>query len=297
MTVDFSIIVPTYNHADFLKNAVDSVVNQTYRNWELIIVDNFSDDNTFEIVNSYKDKRISYCKFKNNGVIAASRNHGIKISSGNWIAFLDSDDIWYSNKLSVIIEKILNNTDCQVFCSHEYKVFQETNKKQILKVGPYNNQFYKYMIIHGNKLSTSSTIISKKIIDRGLIFDESKDLITVEDYDLWLRIAESNFKFFFINIPLGEYLVHKNNLSQNILKHLKRTEFLLKIHVFNRQSFTSNKYLLWSFVKARISMSKLQQLIIQKNYSKALIVFVLLFLNNPLAIIYFSFLYIKNNNA
>lgn len=293
MTVNFSIIVPTYNHADFLKNAIDSVINQTYTNWELIIVDNFSEDDTFEIVNSFKDKRISYHKFKNNGVIAASRNHGIKISTGNWIAFLDSDDIWYSNKLSVVSEKILKNFDYQVFCANEYKIFQKSNKKQILKLGPYKKKFYKYMIIHGNKLSTSATIISKKIVDKGLVFDESEDLITVEDYDLWLRIAKNNFKFYFIDVPLGEYLVHDNNLSQNILKHLNRTEFLLKDHIFNQQSFTSNKVFMWSFVKARISLSKFQQLVIQKNYYKALLFFVLLFFNNPIAIIYYLFLYFK----
>ena len=149
------------------------------------------------------------------------------------------------------------------------------------------------MLVHGNKLSTSATTISKKIVDKGLIFDESEDIITVEDYDLWLRIAKNNYKFYFINVPLGEYLVHNNNLSQNILKHLNRTEFLLKDHIFNQQSFTSNKVFMWSFVKARISLSKFQQLVIQKNYNKAIKAFLLLFFNNPIAIIYYLFLHFK----
>ena len=92
MTVNFSIIVPTYNHAKFLKNAIDSVINQTYANWELIIVDNFSEDDTFEIVSSFNDKRISY--YNTNKTISMSHNWEFaleKISEG-YVTILGSDD-------------------------------------------------------------------------------------------------------------------------------------------------------------------------------------------------------------
>lgn len=297
MQIKFSIIVPTYNHAKYLKKAIDSVIKQSYKNWELIIVDNYSDDNTKDIVDSYTDIRIKYYKFKNNGIIAASRNYGIKLSTGTWIAFLDSDDIWYNNKLCVIYDKIIKNSDCHVFCSYENKVFYEKNNKIILKVGPYKEQFYKYMIIHGNKLSTSATVVSKTIINSGLYFNESKQFITVEDYDYWLRIAKNKYKFHFIDVPLGEYLIHKDNLSQNIMKHLNMTKYLLREHVYNIQNFTKYKNILWSFVKARLYLSMIYHLSVQKNYSETIRYSLNLFNQNPIAIFYYILKYIQNKNV
>src|SRR3990167_692982 len=94
-----SVIMPTYNHAQFIGEAIDSVLNQTYKNLELIIIDNYSEDNTEEIVKSFNNQRIKYVKFRNNGVIVASRNVGMKMAKGKYFAFLDSDDLWLPNKL------------------------------------------------------------------------------------------------------------------------------------------------------------------------------------------------------
>ena len=104
----FSVILPTYNRAKFIEGAITSVLNQDYLNWELIIIDNFSKDNTQEIVEKFNDKRIKYIKYKNNGIIAKSRNYGIKLSKGNYLAFLDSDDWWYSKKLTIMSMKLKN---------------------------------------------------------------------------------------------------------------------------------------------------------------------------------------------
>ena len=99
-----SVIMPTYNHAKFIGKAIGSVLNQTHKNLELIIIDNYSVDNTEEIVKSFNDHRIKYIKFMNNGVIAASRNNGLKIAKGEWVCFLDSDDWWYPKKLETVQE-------------------------------------------------------------------------------------------------------------------------------------------------------------------------------------------------
>ena len=100
-----SVVIPTYNHAKLLKKALDSVMAQTFEDWEAIVVNNFSADNTIEVVNSFADPRIKILNFSNNGVIAASRNHGLKEATGDFIAFLDSDDIWYPNKLLKCVEQ------------------------------------------------------------------------------------------------------------------------------------------------------------------------------------------------
>ncbi|NDF83787.1 MAG: glycosyltransferase family 2 protein, partial [Actinobacteria bacterium] len=94
-----SVVIPTFNHAKLLKRALDSVVAQTFDNWEAIVVNNFSADETIDVVRSFNDDRITLINFSNNGIIAASRNQGIKAARGQYLAFLDSDDKWYPEKL------------------------------------------------------------------------------------------------------------------------------------------------------------------------------------------------------
>ena len=93
--------MPSYNHGLYIGKAIDSVLNQSFTDLELIIIDNYSSDNTDNVLSNYKDKRIKVFKFNNYGVIAASRNYGIKKAKGTFIAFIDSDDIWYENKLKI----------------------------------------------------------------------------------------------------------------------------------------------------------------------------------------------------
>ena len=95
-----SIIIPTFNRAKLLARSLRSILNQNYEEWEVIIIDNFSEDNTEQIIRGFKNKKIIYKKFHNNGSIAKSRNEAIKISTGNYIAFLDSDDWWKPYKLT-----------------------------------------------------------------------------------------------------------------------------------------------------------------------------------------------------
>ena len=96
-----SIVIPTYNHAKFISKALKSVIDQTYKNWEAIIIDNESIDETYKLINNFNDQRIKYFKIANDGVIAKSRNLGINEAKGEWIAFLDSDDWWTKDKLEV----------------------------------------------------------------------------------------------------------------------------------------------------------------------------------------------------
>ena len=106
-----SIVIPTYNHGTYLKRALQSVLDQTYLNWEAIVIDNHSTDDTAEIMTNFNDQRIKYLKIHNNGVIAASRNAGINIAKGEWIAFLDSDDWWTEDKLEICFKNINDEID------------------------------------------------------------------------------------------------------------------------------------------------------------------------------------------
>jgi len=106
-----SIVIPTYNYANYLKRALQSILDQKYENWEAIVIDNHSTDDTSEVINRYKDPRIKYLKISNYGVIAKSRNAGILAAKGQWIAFLDSDDWWAADKLRTCSEYFNNRVD------------------------------------------------------------------------------------------------------------------------------------------------------------------------------------------
>ena len=124
----FSVVIPTYNQAQFLKIGLNSVFKQTFKSYEIIVIDNYSNDNTSDIVKKNK-KKIIYKKINNNGVIAKSRNLGIKLSRGKWIAFLDSDDYWDKNKLKKIYQ-LINRHSFKVICHSEWMLNSFYKKKK-----------------------------------------------------------------------------------------------------------------------------------------------------------------------
>ena len=190
-----SIVVPTYNRAIFLKKAIDSVLKQTYSYLELVIVDDYSTDNTEEMVSKYLDKRIKYLKNKSNGIIASSRNMGIRASTGEWIAFLDSDDWWTSDKLKYCIENVNNKVD---LIYHELEVTSNSpaffegkiNKSRQLK-----RPVLIDLLLNGNVISNSSVIVRKKVLIKIGLIEENKDLIAAEDYNTWLKISKFTDQF------------------------------------------------------------------------------------------------------
>jgi len=246
----FSVVIPTYNHADFLRIALKSVLEQTFENFEVIVVDNFSSDHTKDVVLSFKDDRIRFFQINNFGIIASSRNLGIAKAAGEWIAFLDSDDKWYPTRLSTIVSHLQNSPHCDVVSTNEVVVNYYSKEKRLLRYGPNSRNLYKDMLLYGNRLSTSATVISQKFLDENqLQFSERQDLVTVEDYDLWLRLALINAKFEFIDKIEGEFSVHNdNNSSQELHKlNLRR---LIKSHIVNIQDFSPNGVGLWRDVLA-----------------------------------------------
>ena len=238
----FSIIIPTYNQCDYLNIALKSVINQKFSNYEIIVIDNFSNDKTNKVVENFKSKNIVYKKINNHGVIGKSRNEGIKLSSGKWIAFLDSDDIWHEEKLQKIYEMI-KKRNFDVVCNDEYWIYKNKNKnKKIARYGPFKKNFYKYLLESGNCLSTSGSVVKKSFLEENKIdFSERKDFITAEDYDFFLKIAEKNGIFFFLHLPLGEHLFHDRSASSNFVEHKKSWKAVLEHHVFKVQKFDYNK--------------------------------------------------------
>jgi teichuronic acid biosynthesis glycosyltransferase TuaG len=207
-----SVVIPTYNHAKFLKEALDSVLAQTYTNYEIIIVNNFSEDNTIEVAESYKNPLIHLYNFRNNGVIAASRNYGIKQAKGEYIAFLDSDDVWKPNKLEEQIKYFNENSDLLLVSSNGI-YFPKMFKKQVLYI--HNNISPTFReLLSRNYVGNSSVLMKKCVVDMIGYLDEKIELRAIEDYDFWLRVLKGKDKSILVlkNL-LVKYRKHGSNIS------------------------------------------------------------------------------------
>ena len=222
-----SVVIPTFNHAKFLKKALDSVVAQTFQNWEAVVVNNFSTDNTIEVVNSFADQRIKLFNFSNNGVIAASRNHGLKEAAGDFIAFLDSDDVWYPNKLQKCVEQA--SAGYQFICHGELWINSDLTQRTVM-YGPASNATYNRLLYKGNCISTSTTFIAKSLLGSVQGFDENPEIITTEDYDLWLRLAAKNPRTSFIPEVLGEFHRLADSASSSVLRNFAAELTVLRTH-------------------------------------------------------------------
>lgn len=209
-----SIIIPLYNAADFIGETIESVIAQTYTNWELIIVDNCSTDNSKKIVNDYcnKDKRISLIKRDiNSGGPASPRNDGVKKSRGKYIAFLDADDIWASNKLENQVFFLEKKKDIMLLGSNA-ETFPQCYKNKLFLRHDLRINFEH--LLKTNKFITSSVILRNEVISAIGLFDEAKEVIAAEDYDLWLRILKHYPNSgYVINKPLVKYRIHSQNIS------------------------------------------------------------------------------------
>lgn len=215
---EVTVVIPTYNQAHFLHKALQSVLAQTFTNWEAIVINNFSEDNTIDVVNSFKDSRIHLINYSNKGIIAASRNEGIRLAGAEFIAFLDSDDVWYPHKLSRCLEKLTPEVDlvCHGLCfTKEGKLWRN------IKPGSAKNASYHKLLYKGNCLTPSAVVIRKQSLMRVGGFDEDKNIVTAEDYDLWLKLAKKGVHFHFINDMLGEYRLHGDNASKAVLRHMQ----------------------------------------------------------------------------
>lgn len=214
----FSVVIPAYNREKELVTCLDSVLNQTYINFEIIVVDNGSTDNTKNIVQSYinKDKRVKYFWQENSGSPAGSRNTGIKNSSNEWIAFLDSDDYWYETKLDEVVHILDNTADDVIAVSHYEKKEVDGICISTLRHGDnLSKEPYTQLLFDGNCLSTSAMVVRKDKLVELNMFDTRRDYFAVEDYDLWMRLAKVG-KFLYIKKALGVFCISDTNMSGNV---------------------------------------------------------------------------------
>ena len=209
-----SVIIPTYQRCNKLKVAIESVLSQTYDNYEILIIDDGSKDGTEEMVKSFKDKRIFYSWQNNSGCPANPRNKGIKAAKGDWIAFLDSDDWWVPDKLKNCMHYNSHKVDLIYhdleIISKEKKLFKRKN----IKTRQLKKPILTDLLLSGNIISNSSVIVRKSLLVSVGYLDERKELTAAEDYHTWLKISKLTDKFNYIPQRLGYYFEHSQNLSK-----------------------------------------------------------------------------------
>lgn len=236
MQPKYSIVIPAYNSALYIKECLQSVISQTYQNWEVILIDNHSTDATVSIAESFNDLRIKIDKVYNNGVIAISRNKGIEKSSGEYIAFLDSDDFWDVRKLE-IVDAAFESCSADLIC-HNFWLLKNGHKTKKVTLGPYKN--YSDLLLLGNCLSTSEVVVKKTYVNSVGGFSEKPEYITVEDYDFWLRLFNTKLKVSYINDALSCYRLHSGNASGTAEKYRKSYFNVLGAHL-NGSKFSRDK--------------------------------------------------------
>ena len=191
-----SVIIPTYNRGYCLSESIDSVLNQEYRQIELIVVDDGSTDETPELMAKYPD--LIYLRLEENSGVSHARNLGIERAQGELICFLDSDDLWEKNKLTVQVDWMQAHPDCKICYSDEIWIRNGVRVNQMKKHRKYSGDIYRQCLALCI-VSPSSVMLRSSLLQEVGGFDETFPVC--EDYDLWLRIAH-RYPFQFIDEKL-----------------------------------------------------------------------------------------------
>lgn len=254
-----SVILTTYNLEEFVEESINSILNQTYTNFELLIVDDGSTDKTKEIIEDIaeKDKRIKFFSILHTGLPASVRNFGIKHSKGELIAFIDGDDLWTKRKLEDQLMRLKKNPDSVLVYSASF-TFGNVNFfspfYEVLPL-PYKSVKTKEDLIQkGNAIPLSTVLVKREYIEKTAGFDEDTEL-KIEDYDFWLRLSEYGNFLFVPRIHLY-YRIHSNQFSADWESKRKRLEYLAKKRNLNlpEYKFYRNKGIFFLLLRNTIHL-------------------------------------------
>jgi len=226
-----SVIIPVFNSEKYIENALLSVLKQTYKNFEIIIIDDGSNDNTLDVIheikNRFNENRIIILEQNHRGC-GAARNLGIRHAKADLIAFLDSDDIWFADKLERTIAVFNSRADVNLVSHDLIRVYSNGYKEMFFLHKRYNPKIDYFVNIYmSNCLVTSTVTLKKSVLLKNECFNEY--LHPAEDYDFWLKIS-SRIKPYYIRKPLAYYLIREGSQSEDIDRGLQQIIKVLKRH-------------------------------------------------------------------
>ncbi|MEO7989469.1 MAG: glycosyltransferase [Chryseolinea sp.] len=269
----FSVVIPTYNRADFIQKTINSVLAQHFSDFEIVVVDDGSTDGTEAIVRNTSDERIKYHK-KDNAERGAARNAGIQIAKGNYITFLDSDDILYSHHLSTAFDFLSTHKSPDVF----HLAYQIINSEGIVLKKLDTLKSINQDIISGNPLSCMGVFVRQDIM-RANLFNVDRKLSGLEDWELWIRIGakhtiiacntitsaiiqhdqrsvlENNFDKLILKAErFIQYVSNDKNNQQAYGRDLRKTTASVKTYVALHLAMSNApKKMVWKYLKEGIS--------------------------------------------
>ena len=226
----YSIVIPAYNAGSFIEKTLDSIRAQTLSDYEIIVVDDGSKDNTATVVDEWlrRHKQIGCCIRQENKKIAGARNAGICVAIGEFIALLDHDDIWYPEKLATVDAAFQKHPDA-ILVAHHMNVTKNGQVLYMARKGPSVKRMYENLLFKGSVVSPSGAVVRRdKALEIGS-FRENPEFNTVEDYDFWMRLSQVG-RFYFIDQALAEYSLVENSASSRVDYHYQNLEALLHDH-------------------------------------------------------------------
>lgn len=225
-----SVIVTTYNRQEYLSETIRSILNQTFQDFELIIVDNFSNYDFFSLIYSFNSDKITALQNDNQGIIASNRNVGIRKAQGEFIAFCDDDDIWIPEKLENQIQVFGNKKNDLVYTNSI--LFFKSGEIVKTNYTPTSNLL---QLLQTNHITLSSVVVRNS---KNLFFSEDPLLTGIEDYELWLRLKLSGGEFYFIKDALLKYRVLDTSFSSLSRVENENKILALKIRIFKNNNLT-----------------------------------------------------------
>lgn len=223
-----SVIIPTWNREKFIYKTINSVLKQTYQNFEILVCDDGSTDNTKKIVKSFNDNRIKWVESVHFGRPAIVRNNGLRKADGKWIAFLDSDDIWLLNKLEIQLSE-MNKGKYMISSTNAFIYNTKIGDRHKILLNYEKNEINFYDLINDNFIINSSCIVLKNVIDKVGFLPENKELRALEDYAYWIRIVNL-YPCLFIKTPL---LYYRDNIRDSIRGEVVEESYFQKKKVIN----------------------------------------------------------------
>ena len=259
-----SVIINCFNGEKYLNEAVESVLDQNYKNWEIIFFDNNSTDNSCSILKEYKDKRIKYFKSKSKLTLYKARHLAIKTAKGKLISFLDVDDWWVKSKLNKQVKFFIKNKNVSVLYSNIYVYNEEKKSKNIYIKKKINNKNLTQKLVDKFEMPILSTIIKKNIFNQ-VKFNNKYTIIG--DFDFFVRLSLIKH-ISFISEPLAYYRIHSSNLTKKRID-LNITE--LQDWISEKIKTKNFQFINFSKLHETIEVLKIQKNLIQGNKLKVLL--------------------------
>ncbi len=212
-----SVVIPAFQASSTIRDAIDSVLRQTVRDLEVIVVDDGSEDSTSEVVRSVPDPRVRLIR-QNNAGASAARNTGIQNAAGEWVAFLDADDVWLPTKLETQLERMQRKADCLASEGSAYFADSQLVPFALHRCMPVEEPLLTFARLQNLPNAASSWIVKRQLLDEIGGFDTS--LVMHEDWEFSLRLAR-HANPLCIDVPLTLYRVHAGNRSLDVESHIR----------------------------------------------------------------------------